>query len=95
MIFLNEREVTLSRDGILTYYHFDKPGVAKGSVDLTSTQVQSVRFIYAGGATATRKSQEGGQQVRRPTPNIDDEIRIILSGNARESFVFRASKLTQ
>ena len=57
LIFLNEREVTLSRAGILTYYHFDKPGVVKGFVDLGSAQVHSVRFIYAG--ATTRKSQQG------------------------------------
>ena len=46
LIFLNERDVTISREGVLNYYHFDKPGVAKGSIDLASNQVQSVRFVY-------------------------------------------------
>lgn len=34
LIFLNERDVTINRDGILNYYHFDKPGVVKGKIDL-------------------------------------------------------------
>ena len=44
LIFNNEREVTLSGDGILNYYHLDKPGQVKGTIDLTSVAVQSVRF---------------------------------------------------
>ena len=89
LIFLNERDVTLSRDGILNYYHFDKPGVVKGTVDLTSKQVQSVSFIYAGAHQTT----VSGIKQARPAPNVDDEIRITLAN--RESFIFRASKLYQ
>ena len=40
LIFLNERYVTVSQEGTLKYYHFDKPGVCKGCIDLTSMQVQ-------------------------------------------------------
>lgn len=36
LIFFNERDVTISQEGILNYYHFDKPGVIMGTVDLTS-----------------------------------------------------------
>ena len=36
LIFMNERIVTIDSKGILRYYHFDKPGIVKGSVDLTS-----------------------------------------------------------
>jgi len=36
---MNERDVTLSKDGLLNYYHFDKPNVVKGTIDLTSPQV--------------------------------------------------------
>jgi hypothetical protein len=39
LIFLNERDVTINSDGILNYYHFDKPGEAKGSIDLASAHV--------------------------------------------------------
>ena len=39
LIFLNERYVTVSQEGTLKYYHFDKPGVCKGCIDLTSMQV--------------------------------------------------------
>ena len=53
MIFNNEREVTLSKTGVLNYYHFDKPGEVKGTVDLTSSQVQSIRFVYAGATSAS------------------------------------------
>jgi len=34
LVFLNERHVTVTSDGILNYYHFDKPGEAKGKIDL-------------------------------------------------------------
>lgn len=86
LIFLNERSVTISREGILNYYHFDKPGVVKGTLDLTSSQVQSVRFVYAG-ALPVSSTQP------RPAQNTDDEFRIVLAN--RESFIFRASKMTQ
>ena len=36
MFFLNERDVTLSRNGVLRYYHFDKPGESKATIDLSS-----------------------------------------------------------
>ena len=36
VFFFNERNVTLTKDGILNYYHFDKPGVVKGTIDLKS-----------------------------------------------------------
>ncbi len=47
VIFFNERDVTLSHDGILNYYHFDKLGEAKGNINLKSANVSSIRFIYA------------------------------------------------
>ena len=37
LIFLNERIVTIDSKGILRYYHFDKPGIVKGTIDLTSS----------------------------------------------------------
>ena len=37
LIFMNERIVTIDSKGILRYYHFDKPGIVKGSIDLTSS----------------------------------------------------------
>ena len=37
LIFLNERIVTIDSKGILRYFHCDKPGIVKGSVDLTSS----------------------------------------------------------
>ena len=37
LIFLNERIVTIDSKGILRYFNCDKPGIVKGSVDLTSS----------------------------------------------------------
>lgn len=48
LIFLNERHVTISRTGILSYYSVDNHYEVRDSVDLTSVQVQSVRFQYTG-----------------------------------------------
>jgi len=84
---MNERDVTLSKDGLLNYFHFDKPKVVSGSIDLTSSQVQSVRFTYGG----VRSSPKGTPANQRPAPDSDDEIRIYMQN--RESFIFRASKL--
>ena len=36
LIFLNERIVTIDSKGILKYFHSDKPGIVKGTIDLTS-----------------------------------------------------------
>lgn len=83
-IFNNEREVTISQDGILNYYHFDKPGVVQGTVDLASMQVLSVRFIYHGG-------QSGSGSNQKYVPDIDDQFRILLAN--RETYIFRASKV--
>lgn len=45
---MNEREVRIDSEGILTYYHFDKPDIPHGNIDLTHHTVQSVRIEYAG-----------------------------------------------
>ena len=84
LIFLNERHVVLNSNGVLSYYHFDKPGEAKGKIDLSSQQVAAVRFHYSG--PQNKKLAQG----QRPPPDVDDEIRIYLKN--RESFIFRASK---
>ena len=34
LILWNEREVKIDSEGILTYYHFEKPEVPKGNIDL-------------------------------------------------------------
>ena len=44
LIFMNERTVTIDSQGVMNYFHFDKPGLAKGQIDLTSNQVVCVRF---------------------------------------------------
>ena len=36
LFFNNERYVTISKAGILRYYHLDKPEIAKGNIDLKS-----------------------------------------------------------
>ena len=71
LFFMNERTVTLSMDGILNYFHFDKPKVAKASIDLASLQVQLVRFTYGGSSKGTAVNQ-------RPAPDVDDEIRVYI-----------------
>ena len=52
LIFSNERTVTIDSKGILSYCNLDKQGVIKGTVDLTSSQLQLVRFVYAGDQSA-------------------------------------------
>ena len=84
LIFLNERTVTIDSKGILNYCNLDKQGVIKGTIDMASSQLQSVRFVYAG-------AQPAGSTQARPAKNIDDEFRITL--NNRESFIFRSSKV--
>ncbi len=86
IIFYNERMVTINEAGVLNYYHFDKPELPKASIDLKSSMVLSVRLTYCG-AQSTKASQN------RPTPHVDDEVRISLRN--REEFVFRTSKLQQ
>lgn len=39
MIRRNERDVILQSDGVIKYYHFDKPGVVKGEIDLSSNKI--------------------------------------------------------
>lgn len=34
LILWNEREVKIDSEGILTYYHFEKPDLPKGNIDL-------------------------------------------------------------
>lgn len=82
-MFNNERDVTLSSEGIIKYYHFDKPGIVKGLIDLTSRQIQLIRFSYGGHV-------RGAAPNSRP-PHVDDEFRIQLSN--KSLFVFRASKI--
>ena len=83
MIFNNERTVTIDEAGALNYYHFDKPDLPKGNIDLKSSIVLSVRLTYCGATNASSSN--------RPAPHVDDEIRINLQN--RESFIFRSSKL--
>ena len=45
-----------------------------------------MRFVYAGAQAASSKQA-------RPAQNIDDEFRIVLAN--RETFIFRASKMSQ
>ena len=45
-----------------------------------------MRFVYAGAQKATSTQA-------RPAANVDDEFRIVLAN--RETFIFRASKMTQ
>ena len=71
----------------MNYYHFDKPGMIKGNIDLTSQQIHSVSFIYAG---AQSRASSALKQAR-PAPHVDDEFRITLAN--RENFIFRASKI--
>lgn len=80
LFFLNERQVSISRTGVLSYFHFDNLQVSKAVIDLSSVQVQSVRFQY----------HSTQQKNNRPAPNIDDEFRIYMQN--RETFIFRASK---
>ena len=97
---MNEREVRIDNEGILTYYHFDKPGVPHGNIDLKHHMVQSIRFEYAGrrkqvASTNNRISNRSSSQVpsKRPLPNIDDEIRIYMRNKESDTFIFRASKI--
>ena len=97
---MNEREVRIDSDGILTYYHFDKPGIPHGNIDLKHHTVQSIRIEYAGrrkqtAAASNRTSNRSSSQIasKRPIPNIDDEIRIYMRNKESDTFIFRASKL--
>ena len=86
---MNERIVTINSAGVLNYFHFDKPGIVKGHIDLTSSQIQTVRFNYAGHASQAKKKSE----QQRPAANIDDEFRIQMSN--KDIFIFKASKADQ
>jgi len=77
--------VSINNKGVLNYCHLDKPGIVKGTIDLTSSQLQSVRFVYAG-------AQPANSMQSRPAQNIDDEFRITLRN--REIFIFRSSKVS-
>lgn len=88
LIFLNERDCSIDSEGILNYYHFDKPGDAKGIIDLKSAYVALIKFSYAGAKHQTGAKASSSQ---RPTPDVDDEFRITMANS--ETFIFRASKL--
>lgn len=92
---MNEREVCIDSEGILTYYHFDKPGIPHGNIDLKHHSVQSIRIEYAGRRKqVTQSSNRSSSQLqKRPTPNIDDEIRIYMRNKESDTYIFRASKL--
>ena len=98
LIFMNEREVRIDSDGILTYYHFDKPGIPHGNIDLKHHMVQSIRIEYAGrrkqvASSSNRNSSQAPSTSKRPIPNVDDEIRIYMRNKESDTFIFRASKL--
>lgn len=76
LIFMNERDVTLNTNGVLQYYHFDKPGVVKGRIDLTSINVQSVRFTYV--LVSREAAKKNPNPQKRPAPDMDDEFRITM-----------------
>lgn len=76
--------MTIDSKGVLSYYHFDKPGDARGKIDLTSQHISAVRFHYSG------PQQKNLPNGHRPPPDVDDEFRIYFKSN--ESFIFRASK---
>ena len=84
-IFNNERDVLLDAEGTITYYHFDKPGIVKGTIDLKSVQVNQVRFSYAG-----ERAKNAGSGSR-PAPHLDDEFRVYMQN--KETYIFRASKV--
>ena len=46
--------MSVSRDGVLRYYHLGKNQDAKMQLDLTSYQVESIRFIYVGKHSAAK-----------------------------------------
>jgi hypothetical protein len=77
--FWNERIVKLSSEGVLTYFHHDKPTRAKAAIKLSDPSVLSIRFMYAG------KSKS--KQVPLVPPHADDEIRIQIKA---ETFLFRS-----
>lgn len=83
----NEKLVKLSRQGVLTYYDFDKPDTIKGTIDLNSHNVTSIRFEYAGKPPAAPKSAAASEGTKhsppdakrqRPKPNADDNFRIYV-----------------
>ena len=85
---MNERDCSIDSEGILNYYHFDKPGDAKGMIDLKSAYVALIKFSYAG---AKQQTGAKAEPSHRPTPDVDDEFRITMANS--ETFIFRASKL--
>jgi len=92
---MNEREVRIDADGILTYYHFDKPGIPHGNIDLKHHSVQAVRFEYAGRKKPDPVSKRNSTNLpsKRPIPHLDDEIRVYMRHKESETFIFRASKI--
>jgi len=87
LIFLNERHVTINSNGVLNYYDADRHGEARESIDLSSVQVQSVRFQYT---NAQKQSMQKGT-TQRPSANVDDEFRIYMQNHT--TYIFRASKV--
>jgi hypothetical protein len=80
LFLMNERMVKLSTEGVLTYFHLDKPTVAKAAINLDSDLIE-IRFVYAG------RPHKG----IRP-PHADDEMRIFVkSGN----FLFKSMSKPQ
>ena len=88
---MNERDCSIDSEGILNYYHFDKPGDAKGMIDLKSAYVALVKFSYAGAKSQQMGGKASSSQQSRPTPDVDDEFRITMANS--ETFIFRATKL--
>ena len=72
IILNNERDVTLSKEGIIKYYHFDKPGIVKGTIDLNSNQEQFIRFAYG------NSQVKGASPNTRPAAHNDDEFRVYM-----------------
>ena len=100
LILWNEREVKIDAEGILTYYHFEKPDIPKGNIDLKHHTVHQIRILYAGrhkqnapqsNKQANRLSSNSGVS-KRPIPSIDDEIRIYMRNKESETFIFKCSK---
>ncbi len=71
--------MTINSEGVLNYFHFDKPGEAKGAIDLRSAHVSMVRFTYTGAKQQTASSAASSSTKLRPTPDLDDEFRIIMA----------------
>ena len=76
--FFNERVVKLSDTGVLTYYHLDKPTVAKARIPLSDpTVMKSIKFVYAG-----KNKAKTGYPAHR-----EDEIRLLIKS---ENYIFKS-----